>query len=226
MTNSMAVTKEQRGDVLSLTLRVETLDAHQAAEEVQFIQDLIAGRLPLDDYTSLVAQHHAIYRALEAAVAATTDTDLAAFCEPALERVPALERDLEFLAGDDWASRYHSLDATEAYVAHLRDVCTASPVALLAHHYTRYLGDLSGGQVIGRVLRRTYGFSDHRGTEFYYFPDLTSPKAFKDRYREQLDELMWTAAQRDELIREVNAAYELNTAVFEALTEVSTPRPE
>lgn len=173
-----------------------------------------------EDYTRLVAQHHAIYSALEDAVAHNTDATIAPFLDPALVRLPALERDLDYLAGRAWADRYPRLAATDVYVAHIRHVCSASPIALLAHHYIRYLGDLSGGQVIGRVLRRTYGFIDHRGTEFYYFPDLASPKAFKDRYRDRLDALPWDDARGSELIREVNAAYELNRAVFEALAPV------
>ncbi len=214
-------------DKLSHRLRVDTLDAHREAEKATFVQELMGARLPVEGYTRLVAQQHAIYSALEAAVAANTDAALAPFLDPALNRLAALERDLEHLAGEDWAREYPRLPATRAYVDRIDVFCTTSSVALLAHHYIRYLGDLSGGQVIGRILRRTYGFGDDRGTEFYSFPEIASPKRFKDRYREQLDALDWNDDQRTAMLDEVNTTYRLNTDVFEALANAMTPpRPK
>ena len=60
------------------------------------------------------------------------------------------------------------------------------PGGFVAHHYTRYLGDLSGGIFIGRVMQRRFGF-DTNGIGFYLFADIADPRAFKDVYREQLD---------------------------------------
>lgn len=221
----MHMNKRSSSDELSLILRERTLEAHQEAERAMFVQDLMAGRLPVAGYIRLAAQHHAVYGALEAAVEASVEPALAPLLDPALNRLDALQRDLDFLAGPGWADDYPTLSATERYVAHIVDRCTASPVALLAHHYIRYLGDLSGGQVIGRILRRTYGLSDDRGTEFYSFPRISSPKQFKEHYRDHLDALDWTEDQRAVMIAEVNTAYQLNTAVFEALAQAVSPSP-
>lgn len=49
---------------------------------------------------------------------------------------------------------------------------TADPILaprLLAHAYVRYLGDLSGGQIIGARLRKAYGLPGLDGRRFYYF---------------------------------------------------------
>jgi heme oxygenase len=40
---------------------------------------------------------------------------------------------------------------------------------LLAHAYVRYLGDLSGGQIIGGRIKRAYGLKGKEGTAFYDF---------------------------------------------------------
>lgn len=208
------------GDTLSNRLRTETLDAHEAAERAVFVQELMGGELPLEGYIRLVAQHHEIYRVLETAVAANTDPDLEPFLDPALNRHRVLTRDLVFLAGEQWRERFPILPGTAAYAEHIRRRSAQSSAALLAHHYIRYLGDLSGGQVIGRVLRRIYGFDSERGIEFYAFTDIDSPKRFKDDYRDRLDALGWDAATVDTVVDEVNTAYELNTAVFNNLARV------
>lgn len=204
-------------DNLSTRIREETLAVHQDAERSRFVGALFGGELPLDGYAALVAQHHAIYTALEHAVDVNVDPDVAPFLDRALDRLPALARDLDFLGGRVDEQRLRPLPATERYAEHLRSAATTSPVVLLAHHYVRYLGDLSGGQMIRRSVARTYGFDDERGTEFYRFPLIASPKAFKDAYRARLDALDWSPERRDELVAEVEHAYRLNTAVFDDL---------
>lgn len=214
MTTTMTSTGDATGRGFAARIRTETRTAHQEAERAPFVQDLLGGRLPVDDYVRLVVQHHALYSVLEALVAGSADPVVARFAAPELERLPAIVADLEFLAGPDWGARFPVLAATEAYGAHLREVAAAWPGGLVAHHYVRYLGDLSGGQLIGRVLQRVYRFEDQRGTAFYRFPGIASPKAFKARYRAQLDALGWVEPDRRRFVDEVNEAYRLNTDVF------------
>ena len=81
------------------------------------------------------------------------------------------------------------LPATAEYIARLNDIEATKDVArLLAHHYVRYLGDLSGGQVIGRMMQRHYGVSDECVT-FYRFAEIPKTKPYKDNYRAALDVL-------------------------------------
>ena len=58
----------------------------------------------------------------------------------------------------------------------------------VAHHYTRYLGDLSGGQAIGRILDREFALGGRR-LAFYAFAAVPKPKPYKDAYRARLDAL-------------------------------------
>lgn len=202
---------------LAARLRGETTEVHEAAERAPFVQDLLAGRLPVGEYARLARQHHAIYTTLEALVAANSEPTLEPFLDPALTRLPALEADLVTLVGSDWRRQQPVLASTQAYCEHLDQAVAEWPRALLAHHYVRYLGDLSGGQLIGRILQRTYGFEGDAGTEFYRFPGLASPKAFKDRYRTLLDTLPWDAADQQRLLDEVIEAYRHNGDVLHEL---------
>ena len=198
---------------LSEEIRTATRVAHDEAENSGFIVDLMNGELPLSAYTAFVAQHLAIYRVLEAAVAEHRGGELSALLSPALDRVPALERDMDNLEG---SGDVPVLPATRRYADRIA-AAAATPEGLLAHHYIRYLGALSGGKVIGRRMARTYGFEGETATEFYRFTEIDSAKAFKDAYRAELDELDWDADRRARFIAEVSWAFRAHRAIFDEL---------
>ena len=87
---------------------------------------------------------------------------------------------------------------------------------MVAHHYTRYLGDLSGGQAVGKVLDRTFGLGG-AGLAFYEFP--MRPKPYKDSYRTRLDGLGLDADEIGRAVDEVKVAFGLNQALFDELAE-------
>jgi heme oxygenase len=201
----------------SAALRERSSSAHSGSESAGFMSDLIAGHGTRDDYIALVAQHWFIYAALEGATERMRrDRVAAAFLSDKLTRQPALEADLEFLVGDDWRTRIHPLPTTQRYVARIEKVAATWAGGFVAHHYTRYLGDLSGGQFIGRLMQRRFGF-DTNGIGFYLFDDIADPKRFKDVYREQLDAAPWDDAEKERVIAEVLLAYRFNTELFEDL---------
>jgi heme oxygenase len=135
---------------------------------------------------------------------------------PELIRLPALSADLGFLIGPDWQQHIAPLPATTAYTARLREVA-GRPPGFIAHHYTRYLGDLSGGQYLGPAIARSYGLNGD-GHRFFVFPGVRPP-AFRTRYREFLDEISWPAADEKLFLTEVSEAYRLNIAVLAELKE-------
>ncbi|MGQ0845351.1 MAG: biliverdin-producing heme oxygenase [Sporichthyaceae bacterium] len=202
---------------LSKRIREDTREVHEHAEHAPFIQDLLGGRLGLEGYARLVVQHQAIYTELEAAVAANSDPVVGEFLAAELSRLAALRADLDYLREAGVATASPVLAATQRYCEHIRTVCFQRPAALLAHHYVRYLGDLSGGMIVARVLRRHLELPDERGTSFYAFPELASPREFKLRYRALLDALPWGEAERDALIAEVHLAYQFNAEILYSL---------
>ena len=198
----------------STALRERSSAAHSGSEHAGFMADLMKGEGTRDDYVALVAQLWFIYEALEAAAdRMKADPVAATFITEKLTRLPALEADLAFLIGDDWRERITPLPTTERYVARIREVGAVWPGGFVAHHYTRYLGDLSGGLFIGRLMARRFGFETN-GIGFYLFGDIADPKAFKDVYREQLDAAPWDAAEQERIIDEVLVAYQFNTDLF------------
>ncbi|MFT4220578.1 MAG: biliverdin-producing heme oxygenase [Microbacterium sp.] len=201
----------------SAALRERSSGAHSGSESAGFMADLIKGEGTRDDYVALVAQHYFIYEALEAAAARMRRDPVASvFISDKLTRLPALEADLEFLVGRDWRERIAPLPTTRRYVDRINRVGATWPGGFVAHHYTRYLGDLSGGAFIGKLMARRFGF-DTNGIGFYLFHDIADPRAFKDVYREQLDAAPWDDAEKERVIAEVLLAYRFNTELFEDL---------
>ncbi|MER6756758.1 biliverdin-producing heme oxygenase [Micromonospora echinofusca] len=205
----------------SAELRAASAEAHQGAESQRYVSALVAGELDRAGYAALVAQHHVIYEALEDAADAMRHDPLAGpFVDDALTRLPALAADLEFLLGPDWRRRIAPTPATAAYAVRLGALRAGPPELFLAHHYTRYLGDLSGGLHIGRSLARHHGLTGDAGAAFYRFDRIPSPKAYKDTYRARLDDLPLDEAGRARLRAEVLVAYRHNTEVLAALSHL------
>lgn len=199
----------------SQALRERTRGGHTASEGAAFMDDLMTGNGTRDDYVSLVAQHYFIYKALEAASASMQDNAVASsFITPQLTRLPALEADLAFLLGPDWLALISPLITTKRYVARIDEIAAQEwSGGFIAHHYTRYLGDLSGGQIIRTLMQRQFGFETN-GVGFYLFDEIAKPKEFKKIYREQLDAVEWNDEERERVIDEVMRAYRFNTELF------------
>ena len=204
----------------SQVLRERTWTSHGDSEGADFMKDLMTGEGTRDDYIALVAQHFFIYDALESSAERFAGDAVAErFITASLTRVEAIQRDLEFLMGADWRDQITPLPTTERYVDRLRVIADEGWIGgFVAHHYTRYLGDLSGGQFIRTLMQRQFGFETN-GVGFYLFDKIDDPRQFKETYRDQLDAVDWDAAERERVIAEVLAAYRFNTELFVDLAD-------
>lgn len=201
----------------SQELRERTRSVHEESEGATFMQDLMSGRGSREDYVHLLSQHYFVYEALEEAASwLAEDPVCALFITSKLTRLPAIEADLEFLIGPTWREQVHPLPSTLRYTARIREVGATWPGGFIAHHYTRYLGDLSGGQIIRTLLQRQYGFETN-GVGFYLFNEIAKPKVFKDVYRAQLDAVDWSEEERSRVIDEVALAFQFNSQLFDDL---------
>ncbi|HVV11650.1 biliverdin-producing heme oxygenase [Amycolatopsis sp.] len=203
----------------STTLRESTRNVHERAHHSRYMQALLDGELPLDGYARLAVQYFLIYQAIEAASDTLRDDPAAGpFVFDELRRVPALRADLEFLLGPGWENRLEPVPATEDYVRRIRKVAFDWPGGYVAHHYTRYLGDLAGGQVVRALLKKAYDV-EGAGSLFYDFDAIGSVPAFRKRYRASLDAAPWDEAERTRIVTETLVAFEFNIAVLGDLAE-------
>lgn len=198
---------------LSLALREHTAAAHRRVESTPFVRALLAGRMERAGYTLLLRSLHEVYAALEAALPG--EPALAPLHDPALPRSPALGADLTLLHGPGWRDELAPRPEAIAYAAHLGGLAGSQPLLLAAHAYVRYLGDLSGGQVLGRVVQRSYGLEAEAGTRFYRFDAPAGRLA--QRLRGALDALVLDAPGRAALLDEAQGAFARHERLFTEL---------
>jgi heme oxygenase len=197
-------------------LREATLQEHRETERAAFVVDLMAGRLGIAALARLTGQLRAVYAAMEIGVEPYRDDPLLGrLFDPRLDRLAAIDHDLAELAGAAAAGLTVPLPETLAYVDRIRAVSDSGP-RLVAHHYVRYLGDLSGGQIIADRLRRHYGLPS-RALTFYAFHGLGSKGGFKAVYRGLLDELLADPGTYGTVVDEAQLAYRANGRLFAAL---------
>lgn len=212
----MSVGTTSAAPTLSTAMREGSRAEHEAAEGSSFMAELLDGRLNATAYADLLLRLRRVYAALEETVGArSADPIVAAVHDTALERLAAIDADLAHWAPGVDPESIES-PAASAYVDRIR-AGAAWGGLLLAHHYTRYLGDLSGGQVIGRVLQRTFDLPEDTGVAFYDFPLIPKPKPYKDAYRARLDGLGLSPAEVERVVGEVKVVFGLNQALFDEL---------
>ncbi|HJR90750.1 MAG TPA: biliverdin-producing heme oxygenase [Aeromicrobium sp.] len=206
----MTITTEH--DLLSVRMREGSMAEHHEAENSTFMAALLNLEINAAGYSEYLARMLRIYQALEVTGRSLADHPVAgAVVDGALDRVAALKADLAFWSrGQEPKGISRATDAYEARILHT----LSEPELYVAHHYTRYLGDLSGGQVIGKKLAREYRLVNGRGTEFYTFRQIPKPKVYKDRYRATLNTLPVDEAQADAIVDEVRNVFNLNGALF------------
>ena len=125
--------------------------------------------------------------------------------------------DLRYYYGPIWRSLIKPSEACERYVNRIREVAKNEPELLVGHHYTRYLGDLSGGQILKGIAQKAMELGDGQGLKFYDFEKIEDTKAYKAGYRGILNDLPIDQHQADAIIVEANYAFRLNMYMFDTL---------
>ncbi len=206
---------------LSLQLREGTKGSHTRAERSPFMQSFFRGQVPRDGYRELLARLLPVYEAIEGAQQKLADHPaLKNLNFPQLYRVETIKQDLEFYFGPAWQAHVKDTPAVKEYVGRIAWLAENWPTGIAAHHYTRYLGDLSGGQMIKRMVQKSFGLEGNDGVVFYEFPEITDIPAFKDGYRAGMDAMPLTEGEAQKLVDEANRAFDLNVGLFCELDEL------
>merc|ERR1719314_31227 len=124
---------------------------------------------------------------------------------------------MEYYFGASWQGSVKPSPATAKYVARIEEVAREQPDLLIAHQYTRYLGDLFGGQMMGGMATKSLGLEDGKGIAFYNFEEIPETRAFIDEWYTKLNKLELTEAQKEEIVDEANHVFRLNIELFDEL---------
>ncbi|MFN3360004.1 MAG: heme oxygenase (biliverdin-producing) [Pseudanabaenaceae cyanobacterium] len=202
---------------LATKLRVGTQKAHTMAENTTFIRCFLGGVVNPQSYRKLASNLYFVYSTLEEELTKHREHPVVGkLFFPQLWRKASLEKDLEFYYGPDWRSQVAPSPACAKYLQRIREVSQQDPVLLVGHAYTRYMGDLSGGQVLKKIAKKAMGLGD-RGTAFYEFEAIHNHGEFKKQYRLAMNNLPLTEADCDRIVAEANHAFHLNMDMFREL---------
>ena len=206
-----------RSTGLALALDDGTRKSHSVAENTAFVTGFFRGIATKQAFGQLVASLYFVYDAMESAFTECDNEGVRALDYPQLRRRDALEEDMAYYFGPEWRESVQPSPATRKYVARVEEVAREAPYLLIAHMYTRYLGDLFGGQMMGGMARRSLDLDASLGTKFYEFDDIPATKPFIEEWYAQLNKLELTDEQKERIVDEGNEVFRLNIEVFEEL---------
>ncbi|KAM7148444.1 heme oxygenase 2 isoform 1-T4 [Molossus nigricans] len=210
---------------LSELLKEGTKEAHDRAENTQFVKDFLKGKIRKELFKLATTALYFTYSALEEEMDRNKDhpafTPL--YFPMELHRKEALTKDMEYFFGEDWEEQVQCSEATRKYVERIHYVGQNEPELLVAHAYTRYMGDLSGGQVLKKVAQRALKLpSTGEGTQFYLFKNVENAQQFKQFYRARMNALDLNLKTKEKIVEEANKAFEYNMEIFNELDQAGS----
>lgn len=203
---------------LATQLREGTSKSHSMAENVSFVKSFLGGVIDKNSYRKLVSNLYFVYSAMEEAMEKNKEHPLIKpIYFPQLNRRESLEKDLEYYYGSNWKSCISISDATKIYVDRIQLIGVERPELLVAHAYTRYLGDLSGGQILRKIAQRAMNLPGDAGLAFYDFTHISDEQEFKQEYKRVLDSLPLESNMIDQVVAEANLSFNMNMRMFQEL---------
>lgn len=203
---------------LATELRERTTKSHSMAENVTFVKSFLSGVVDKKAYRKLIANLYFVYSAIEEEMYNNHNHPMIKeifFKE--LNRKESLEKDLRFYYGDNWKEQIEASPATQIYVQRIHNIGKTKPELLIAHAYTRYLGDLSGGQILKKIAQNAMNLKGEAGTAFYNFDKIENEQNFKNVYRTALNSIPVSEEDMQKITAEANLAFNLNMKIFEEL---------
>ncbi|KAJ1424843.1 hypothetical protein B484DRAFT_331073 [Ochromonadaceae sp. CCMP2298] len=207
--------RKQEGG-LGLQLDEGTRKSHSVAENTAFVTGFFRGLSNRKSFSALVCAYYHIYGAMEKALDESGDENVRAMDFSQLRRMEQLRADMAYFFGPSWQSQPAS-PATAAYVAHIEEIAKNKAYLLVAHQYTRYLGDLFGGQMMGGMASRSLKLEDGQGITFYKFDGIPNNGEFIEAWYGKLNALALSEEQRAEVVEEGNLVFALNIDLLEEL---------
>jgi len=213
---------------LSDALKEDTQEAHRRAETCEFMHAFMRGSVTKELYREFLGNMYYVYEAMEEEMERHRDNAVLQTIHfpTELDRVEFMDEDLRFYYGDDWKDQFVMSEGGRNYVARIRELGNTEPELIVAHHYTRYLGDISGGQTLKKKAQKAWALEtdedENRGIMFYYFPHVPNPNNFKRMYRARLNVIGEDdPALAARIVEESNRVYDFNTDLFKEMDEMA-----
>jgi len=176
-----------------MSLKELTYEHHRNAERQGFVKVLMGGKIDPKLYATFLYNQYVNYNILETI----------AMAEGVLDDLPDIRRAPKIL--DDYTELWNDLEnppkllpSSKLYADHIMSI-RDNAQALMAHVYTRHMGDLSGGQMIRKKI-------PGKGTMY----DFTQPDELKTAIRERLN---------DDMAPEARICFQFATDLFKEMQD-------
>ncbi|KAI8983825.1 hypothetical protein BDB01DRAFT_790252 [Pilobolus umbonatus] len=220
---------------LASAMKEGTKGVHKAAETSEFIKRFLSGDITKNEYGRYINNLYFIYKKMESLLDQYKDDEVIKMVHfPAeLNRENAILQDLEYYYGKDKIALVTSdaqiTPAVQQYLDALDAAVAKNPALLIAYSYSRYLGDLSGGQIMAKRLKKhvlgltteDVAWEEYNGVQFYNFEHIENHMEFKKLYRSRLDSAAVTQEVKDQIVHEAVVAFDLIIATFNEIEELS-----
>ncbi|KAG0303745.1 heme oxygenase (decycling) 1 [Dissophora globulifera] len=205
--------------LLSNDLKQGTKILHAEAGRSKFMKYFFKGEVTMETYGRFLISLYQVYNALERALNEHKDNPAIAliYFPEELFRLPALVEDIEFFNGPNWRDMLTPVTpGQQAYISAIeRCASSQTPELLVAHAYTRYLGDLSGGQVLAKRLQKYNDLPDDKGAAFYEFGLIEDNNQFKELFRKRLNQIEVSEELHQQIVEEAKETFLRNIDLFE-----------
>jgi len=213
--------RELRPASLIEALRERTKQLHAVAERTGIVAEILHRRASLAGYALLLRNLLPVYSTMEQALAAHRTTAVTGLLvRPELDRTGAIASDLRMIAELHEIGDLPQLPQATRYADAIRQASEGTGIGLIAHAYARYLGDLSGGQILKKLLERSLNLPPE-ALAFYDFPEIPDIAAFKSCYRAAINRAGDELGDFDPVADEGARAFELNIELSVAVQEAA-----
>ncbi|CAO3613749.1 unnamed protein product [Mucor hiemalis] len=220
---------------LASAMKEGTKVVHSAAENSIFTKRFLSGDINKDEYGRYINSLYFVYKTMEELLTKHKENPSIqmVYFPYELTREKALLKDLEFYYGKERVAELidekNITPAVQNYIKSLNAAAEKNPSLLIAHSYSRYLGDLSGGQILAKRLKKHVlkidvtdaAWDSYHGLEFYNFDHIANNNEFKNLYRERLDGAHVTQYTKDLIVAEAIHSFELNIDMFNEIQDLS-----
>mmetsp|Transcript_3802 Transcript_3802/g.9978 ORF Transcript_3802/g.9978 Transcript_3802/m.9978 type:complete len:272 (+) Transcript_3802:112-927(+) len=202
-------TTAERESFIDTELRAAAMKLHtrsQAPKEGQAPEkEMREPYVPtLDDYMAFLVDSQHVYKAIEDVVG--DQEELAVFRNSPLDRVQALDEDIDFIEKEYVVKKPNVGKAGQDYADVIRQLGKEGSIAeFLCHYYNFYFAHTAGGRMIGKQMSAL--LLDKKTLEFYKWDGNINQ--IKDRVKGDIEDMVanWSVEERKRCTDETAAAF-------------------
>lgn len=201
---------------LTTLLRKQTASHHASAGKLVHLLMPFALSSP-QVYRQLLLSFYHVFRVLEHELETRRlqYPKLAPIYFRQLQRTQSFHRDLTYYYHLPLPCLPAPSPAAAAYIADLRAAVHREPILLLAYTHSMYMALLSGGRVMKQCVVTAFGLKPPDGVAVFDFaPAIPHVDRFKSTYRDAINSLALSDAQKFRIVEQKKKVFEGNNAIM------------